>query len=153
MKINNLSKDLQRYGMACSSIEGMEQARVMVEESTGESGNGLVTIQESPTQPKVSALQERRIELLLEMNNKKYDQEIAGLKASLASLASQVDQFKLEMRAVSDRQMQSGIPKKIDTQGVLKTEPKESHPRQGNYTPGDVSMEKIFNFGTGRSKI
>ena len=34
-----------------------------------------------------------------------------------------------------------------ETQKSLKAEEKQPHPRQGNYQPGDVAIDKMFYFG------
>jgi len=158
IKINNLSKELQRHGIAASALEAVQQACVVVEESP-EQEAVLVMEQKEPVQESskvvLSPLQERRFELILEANNRRHDQEIAALRATIASMSTQLEQLRLEMKTVNERQLQAGMPKKVDKQEMLKTEVKENHPRQGAFKPGDetVSIEKIFYFGTGRAKF
>ncbi len=154
MKINALSRELQKHGIAINSVDAVRQARVVVEETpvtTG--GQECVLMQEVPEQTKPSPLQERRFELLFEMNNRKYDQELNALKTALSSMSTQLEQMRLELKTMNERQLQMPVQKKIDKQEMLKTEVKEAHPRQGNFTSNDVAIEKVFYFGTGGSKI
>ncbi|GEM_PF-1644136 len=183
MKLNALSKELQKHGIAITSTDAVNQARVIVEESPLSEGSqqwldpckrvcsGSQQLLELPNaehsegaqecvfmetmqeQSKPSALQERRFELLLEMNNHKYDQELSALKLVLSAMSTQLEQMRLELKTLNERQLQSGTPKKLDKQEMLKTEVKEPHPRQGNYKPGDIDMQKMFYYGTGGPRI
>lgn len=175
IRINSLSKELQRHGITNNSIDSLDQARIVVEqrqeqqpeiESSVESSQGTVLVLQSsiglntssgassgigPSEVKMSALQERRVELLLEMNAKKYEQEIQRLRAENSALQSSMEQLRLEVKTSNERNLQSTM-KKAEQQAVLKTEPKELHPRQGNFKSEDVSIEKMFYFGAGGIK-
>jgi hypothetical protein len=66
------------------------------------------------------------------------------LKSALNTLAHELESVKSELRKLGE----SVPPKPKEKQVELKTEAKEVHPRQGNFTPSDVDIQKMFYFGT-----
>ena len=80
---------------------------------------------------------------MLEMNSKKNSQELDLLRSAVGRLAHELESLKGELK----RLLEEAPPRQKEKQQPLKTETKEAHPRQGNFTPDDVSIEKMFYFG------
>ena len=142
-RINALASELRKHNFALSSDEAYQQA-----EQVYETGAVQQVVVEKPMQVQNSdALAMRRFEMMLEQNNKKYEQEFATYRNAINMLASQLEVLKAEL-AKTERVAASEKPK--EKQAELKTEVKESHPRQGNFQPSDVDIQKMFYFGAKR---
>jgi len=138
-KINNLASELRKHNIAGSSDVAFQQAEQVFEPSVRQ-----VVIEEKPAvAQRVDALSERKFEMLLEQNNRKYEQEISLLRSALGTLANEIECLKSEMRKLSEQN-----PKQKERQEPLKTEVKEENPRQGKFTSSDVDIQKMFYFGT-----
>ena len=87
-----------------------------------------------------NALAEKKVEIILESNNRKYEQEFSLLRSAMNSLAQEVQMLKDQLSKFSDAQ-----PK--ERQEARKTETKEAHPRHGNFSSEDVDIQKMFYFG------
>ena len=196
-KINELTKTLQQHNFATSSIDAVENATQVyneqpkveqnpfqqpsqlgnpfVAQTQNQSQNFTVTPQ-APTpvqeqrQSESPSLLERRYQLILEMNTKKYDQEINGLKDQISTLSSQIMSLRADIMKISsqpkpqyqqevkneqtqqtqslNQQYQQELAQQQPTQSNDPTpEPKKEHPRQGKFTSEDVPIEKYFYFG------
>ena len=172
MKMNAMVKELQKHNCASSKEDAVRQAEGLFnpsgEVAVDNCSSELVVEQKisapvnsAPAQTVTStggfgALEQRRFEMVLESNNKRYDEKIASLTNELMSLRSQfsnqVDSIKMELRNLIDNKAQKIVHVTEETQKVLKTEPKVAHPRQGNFTSDDVSIDKFFYFGAGGPK-
>ena len=175
MKMNAMVKELQKHNCASSKEDAVRQAEglynpsgeVAVDNYSSELAveqkiQAPVSISASaPAQPATAtsgfgALEQRRFEMLLESNNKRYDEKILGMSGEIMSLrsqlSSQIDSLKIELRNLVDNKAQKIVHVTEETQKVLKTEPKATHPRQGNFTSDDVSIEKFFYCGAGGPK-
>lgn len=139
-RINALASELRKHNFALSSDDAYRQAEQVYEEG---SQAQVQTIHE-PAPVKEDALAERKIQLILDMNNKKFLQEFDLLRSALNTLANELEAVKSEMRKFSEQ----APPKPKERQEPLKTEPKEDHPRQGKFTSSDVDIQKMFYFGT-----
>lgn len=139
-KINNLASELRKHNIADSSDAAFQQAEQVFEPSVQQ-----VVIEEKPAVvQRVDVLAERKFEMLLEQNNKKYEQEISLLRSAVGTLANELECLKSELRKLSEQ----APPKPKERQEPLKTEVKEEHPRQGKFTSTDVDIQKMFYFGT-----
>ena len=138
-KINNLASELRKHNIADSSDSAFQQAEQVFEPSVQQ-----VVIEEKPAVvQRVDVLAERKFEMLLEQNNKKYEQEISLLRSAVGTLANELECLKSELRKLSEQ----APPKPKERQEPLKTEVKEEHPRQGKFTSTDVDIQKMFYFG------
>ena len=142
-RINSLASELRKHNFANSSQDAFQQAeqieqggQVSVQETVQES------VQEPVREESSEQLDTKRTELLIEMNNKKYEQEFSLLRSALNSLSGELENVKSQLSKLKEQQ-----PKEV--QKPLKTEPKkeEPHPRQGNVTPDDVDIQKMLYFG------
>jgi len=136
-KINNLAKELKNHNFADSSDAAFQQAEQVFQPVQ------RVVVEEKPVVMKTDALSEKRFEMILEQNNRKYEQELGLLRSALNSLAQEIESLKSELKRLSEHN-----PKPKERQEPLKTEVKEEHPRQGKFTPSDVDIQKMFYFGT-----
>lgn len=139
-RINALASELRKHNFALSNDEAYKQAEQVYEE--GEQVQ--VQTMREPAPVKEDALAERKIQLILDMNNKRFLQEFDLLRSALNTLANELEAVKSEMRKLSEQ----APPKPKERQEPLKTEAKEDHPRQGKFTPSDVDIQKMFYFGT-----
>ena len=137
-KINALASELKKHNFADSSEDAFQQAEQVLKESPVQQA----AVEEKPVSSVSSDhLAETKLKLMLDMNNKKYSQEISLLRSALGTLAQEVEGLKSQLVKLSEQ-----VPK--EKQVPLKTEPKVPHPRQGNVTPDDVDLRKMFYFGT-----
>jgi len=94
---------------------------------------------------------ETKFQLMLEMSNKKLQEELHSVKAALNELNSEISILRLQIQKVQSKPKQAPKPASTSEapvpQQTLPKEKKESHPRQGDFTSDDVSMEKMFHFG------
>ena len=136
-KINALASELKKHNFADSSEDAFQQAEQVLKESPVQQA----AVEEKPVSSVSSDhLAETKLKLMLDMNNKKYSQEISLLRSALGTLAQEVEGLKSQLVKLSEQ-----VPK--EKQVPLKTEPKVPHPRQGNVTPDDVDLRKMFYFG------
>ena len=97
-----------------------------------------------------SALIEERYKLLFEQQMKKYDKQVTLLKDTIQALAMEFQSIKAQVSDMQQLKAQmAAAPRRAEAaQKVLPSENKPaSHPRQGNYTPEDVDIKKMFYFG------
>ncbi|HSU72498.1 MAG TPA: hypothetical protein VLJ21_01465 [Candidatus Binatia bacterium] len=145
-KMNQLMKELQKHGIAQTAPEAFEQAQEIVGEP-----KDVVTINEEGVHVETatvgSALIESRVNLLLDMHNKKIESTFLVMKDTISALAMEIEKLKFELKKFSDTKAHKVVHVVQETQKALKTEEKAPHPRQGNYQPGDVAIDKMFYFG------
>jgi len=157
-KINALANELKKHQFATSNEEAFQQAEGVYEHGkrlpepeserlTEPAVKSADSSEHSASVPhtQTDAFTERKMQLLLEMNNKKYEQEFTILRNALNQLNGELISLKERMRTMQTPKEQ---PKQV--QQELKTEPKASHPRQGSFTSSDVDIQKMFYFGTKR---
>jgi len=139
-RMNSLAAELKKHNFASSSQDAFQQAeQIFTEKEAVVSDEPQLVIQQ-----KADPLAERRFELILEQNNRKYEQELGLLRSAVNSLAMQLEGLKSELMKIHE------APRPKEQQVPLKTEPKEEHPRQGKFTSSDVDIQKMFYCGTKR---
>lgn len=152
-KLNTLAGELQKHRISLSSEDALKQAehilqpiQTMQEQSSIERSETSKIIQNTET------LAERQYKLLLEMNNKKFEDAINTLQNTINNLSQEITRLKIDINLLSTRTASQTT--QTTTQQEAKTEEKpkeeqkkEPHPRQGGFVPGDVSIEKMFYFG------
>ena len=134
------------------------------------SQNGIPTGQPMTPPPMPSmvsgSLEEARMKMVLEQHTQKYDQHINSLKAEIEQINMLLSTVRMELKKLQDQPRaapvvtQSSSTVSVPSASELRPmpaapapvaeKPKESHPRGGDYRPEDVSMEKMFYFGSGR---
>lgn len=142
-KVNELIKELQKHGMATSS----DEAAVKAEEIMN-LGEKIIPQSDSRAESIVSRdeLQSQIEQLKRAFNNLSNDIESLKLaltkKADISALAAIASQQSSQSRIVEPERTQIKIQP-----SEQKEEKKEPHPRQGNYNPGDVAIDKFFYYG------
>lgn len=96
-------------------------------------------------------LMEAKYKMLMEQQLKKYEQYLAKLGETTQSLINEVQAIKMQHQSLQQEVQQlksSGVSvqKQPERQKVLDEKP-ATHPRQGNYKPEDVDIQKMFYFG------
>lgn len=143
-KMNALASELRKNHFAGSSVDAFQQAQDIV--NTRQDHSQVIPSREHVVQDQ-SALFEKRFQLILDMNNKKYEQEFALLRSALNQLANEFSSVRGELEKARS-QIQEAPKVHKEVQQPLKTEVKEAHPRQGNFTSSDVDIKKMFYFGS-----
>ncbi|MBI2130005.1 hypothetical protein HYU07_07305 [Candidatus Woesearchaeota archaeon] len=100
-------------------------------------------------------LLEQKFQLLMDMGSKKLQQEIAALKTTVSMLQDEVRNLRNDRRNAALEQPRqasvaesaSAVKAASNEEYVPKSNVKEAHPRLGNYSSEDVSIEKFFNYG------
>ncbi|MBW3004271.1 hypothetical protein KY310_00360 [Candidatus Woesearchaeota archaeon] len=134
-KMNELSKELKKHGMAESTKEVFEQAgEMMKDEAMGD------IISKSSSQEKSKEGFDHQYQIMLERQNRQIAQEVQALKETVAALKEAVEQLK------QARPAQQQPKEERQATFAKKEEPKE-HPRQGAFTSEDVAVDKVFYFG------
>ena len=172
-KINALAKELLQHNIVSSQDEAVVKAREMLVKKPG---NATVQNEEyvdlSRPQERAQAAQaaESRAEDWKEAmakNNEYIVSEMRGFKNSvellmteLQTLRSEVNTLRRQNMSASTQQpaqqMTQPAPQPQQQQHAQVVHPQQAqaeskpqpHPRAGNYTPADVSVEKFFYFGT-----
>ena len=140
-KINQLSSELKRHNMADSSTDAYSQAQGIItvtQKAAPQSSMQEAVVKEAPA----NALAERQFTIELERVQKAYTEELDVLRNAVNKIITEVNTLREDLSKVQAQ------PKQKEKQAELpKAEKKESHPRQGNFTPQDVDMQKMFYFG------
>ena len=107
-------------------------------------------------------LLEKKFEIMLDTNNKKFKNEFENLKNELESLKGIINRLNVDMQqirkeidnngnSISNHSINNVRSEHIEKE--LEEVPKEKpkmHPRCGNFTSDDVSVNKFFYFGNKR---
>jgi hypothetical protein len=141
-KINTLSNELKRHGMANSSTDAYSQAEQIITITPKKTASEQETVVlEVPAQ---DALAERQAQMEIDRLKKAFNDELEVFRNTINQIISEVNSLREDLARVQSVQP----PKQKEKQAELKTEVKETHPRQGNFQPGDVDIQKMFYFGT-----
>jgi len=142
-KINQLSSELKRHGMAGSSTDAYQQAEEIIQvthkPAPVEQGESVV-VEQAPADPLVA----RQFAVELERMQKEHAVQLDVLRNAMNQLIAEVNSLRDEFSKAQSEQP----PKQKEKQAELKTENKEPHPRQGHYKPGDIDIKSVFYFGT-----
>lgn len=119
-------------------------------------------MQQPQQAPQEDYFAQKRIEVMIDMANKKVFAEMQQLKQTIQRLENDVAELRKRTSGASfssqpgmqPAQQQTQRPTGSSTQMSFSPEKKVSAdvPRYGHYTSDDVSVEKFFNFGSGRKR-
>jgi hypothetical protein len=146
-KINMLSHELKKHGMAESSTDAYTQAQQMVQVIPKQS----VAPQESvviEAAPAADPLASRQFQMEIEKMQKSFSDELDVMRTAINQIISEVNALREDL----SKAQVAAPPKQKEKQVELKTEVKVSHPRQGDWKPGDVDIQKMFYYGNGAKK-
>lgn len=148
-KINALASELRKYNFANSSEDAFQQAEQTIRpgQPVQEAEVAAEPVQEARQERNVQVqedgLVQKQVEILLEQQGRKQQQEVALLRAAVNQLSAEVDGMKAQMQKLAEQEP----PKPREKQVELPKEDKEDHPRQGKFTSSDVDIQKMFYFG------
>jgi len=138
-KINNLCMEIRKHNKNIGTDEAFRQAEAIVKE---ESVHTIIT---SPGEaPKTINSFDNEYTIQLERQNRRLTEELENLRTQVSSLKQQVVEVKRSAPIMIQQPVEQA---QGEQQAMLKTQTQEPHPRQGNWKPSDVSIEKIFYFG------
>jgi hypothetical protein len=148
-KINMLSHELQKHGMADSSTDAYAQAQQMVQvipkQTVSAAAQESVVLEAAPVAEPLAA---RQFQMEIEKIQKGFSDELDVMRSAINQIISEVNALREDLSKAQTAQP----PKQKEKQVELKTAPKESHPRQGDWKPGDVDIQKMFYYGNGAKK-
>jgi len=138
-KMNELSKELKKHGMADSTKQAFAQAGEMVrDEAVGD------IISRSNTSEKSKDSFDKQYQIMLERQNRQLANEINALKETVAAIQEELKQLKCaDFKTRAPEQKQE--PKEEKQATLQKKE--EKHPKQGDFNSEDVAVDKIFYYG------
>lgn len=137
-KLNNLTIELKKHGM--TSDEAFKQAESLLK--TKESVEPVAPPAQTQNQ---DFLLEKKFSLMIDMNNKKFQESINVLYESIKNLSSELTMLKSEFNEA--KKAKKDIKEQVIKEKQESLPKQESHPRQGQFSPADVSIEKMFYFG------
>lgn len=140
-KINMLSQELKKHGMADSSTDAYAQAQQMVQVVPKQ--NVSASLQESVVL-EADPLASRQFQMELEKIQKAVTGELDVMRTAINQIISEVNTLREDLSKAQTAQPIKQKEKQVE----LKTAPAESHPRQGSWKPGDVDIQKMFYYGT-----
>jgi hypothetical protein len=127
--------------MADSSTDAYAQAEQIItitpKRATGEQET---IVMEAPAQ---GALAARQSQIEIELLRKGVNDEMEIFRNAINQIIAEVNSLREDLTKIQNEAQ----PKPREKQAELKTENKEAHPRQGNFQPGDVDIQKMFYFG------
>jgi hypothetical protein len=175
-KINKLAKELLKHGMATSLVDAISKAQATLKDSgtinldisdakqklteheVGRNDVPEVKIQaETLPEPHIFPRQEIGWQEAMSKNSKYVAEQLGSMQNALSKLNAEVDdlrkmidtlkniQSKFNMSGLKD-QININIDEPMERQQPVEQK-HEPHPRQGNYKPEDVSIEKMFYYG------
>lgn len=134
-KMNELSKELKKHGMAESTKEAFEKAGEMVrDEAVGD------VISQSTQKAESSDSFDKHYQIMLERQNRQIANEIIALKEAVMAIQQEVERLK-QAKPVPQQ------PREEKQATFAKKEEKKPHPKQGAFTSEDVAVDKVFYFG------
>ena len=143
-KINNLSHELQRHGFTDSSEESYNQAEQIIQivpkQTTSIPAQETEVVQMTNT----DVLEERQFQIQVEQLTKQFNKELDCFRDAINELVREVNTLKEEIHKLKAQPAQ---PKEKQVLLPTESQPEEPHPRQGNFKPSDVDIQKMFYFG------
>lgn len=138
-KMNELSKELKKHGIADSTKQAFAQAGEMVrDEAVGD------VITRSGNSEKSKDSFDSQYQIMLERQNRQMASEIKALKETVAAIQEELKQLKCaDFKARTPEQRQEPS---VEKQATLQKK-EEKHPKQGDFNSDDVAVDKIFYYG------
>jgi len=147
-KVNALAKQLQTHGLAESIEEAIRQAQQMIEK-----GEDVSRFFEEAESIKLAAEEEnmennsiKNIEKRMDSFEEKINKQISGLISKMNEIIAEINKIEDQMKKMKAESQTRPAPAPASPAAT----PAANHPRSGNLTSEDVSIEKYFNFGKKR---
>jgi hypothetical protein len=162
IKINQLVKEFKKHGIATDE-EAIKKARSVVErdvlKSEPQKTEQQTTGEQTMDDQSIMNIINRKIAYQAEQSDKKIKEEMDKLKADIASLTNEIKNIKNAVNTLASRpaaapaqsgqqtlqQPQQAEPQPQKSKRGVDTEVVK--PRTGDYKPGDVNINDIFNYG------
>ncbi|MBS3166539.1 hypothetical protein J4444_05435 [Candidatus Woesearchaeota archaeon] len=160
-KINSLALDLMRQGLANDREDAVTQAEQIYR--SRDNSEGYPTVKESARfdgsqqhNSTESAMPTQKIQEILEQNTKFMVAKIKEFQEKIAFLENEINTMKTKQQVAAVRQQvaqESSAPSQQQERpreqqfASAKETASNMHPRSGNYTDQDVSIEKFFYMG------
>lgn len=166
-KINKLAVDLMRQGLASNREEAITQAeKIFVEDDVVgynsiketmkkvEAEKRLPEVSSAESESKdqeVLEISSSEVRTILEQNTKFLVKTIRDFQEKIAGLEKEISSLKNELRYQKLPTVNQIVSKKVasplsEVESSNRDVPK-SHPRSGDFTNEDVSIEKFFYYG------
>ena len=139
-KMNELSKELKKHGMADSTAEAFNQAGDMVREEAVKD-----IIVKSGEKSESKDCFDSQYQIMLERQNRQIAQEVQTLKETVAAMQAEIEMLKADQKAAPVQQQEK--PKQEVQKKFPQKEESKEHPKQGEFTSDDVAVDKVFYFG------
>ena len=94
---------------------------------------------------------QKKIELMIEMGNKKLKAELEAMKSMMERMSLEISELKKGAARPEPKTLQSFEPVKKAAPEPQK-DSSSLKPRYGDYKPGDIDIKDFFYFGGGGGK-
>ncbi|MBI4440905.1 hypothetical protein HY639_01940 [Candidatus Woesearchaeota archaeon] len=159
-KINALAEELRKHNIAGSQDEAVVKAREMLVKKTG-----VATVQNDeyidlsrPGKEESKPVQDHSWKEAMAKNNEYIVNELKNFRTSMETITQEMQALRVELSQLKRQApvqkapesvmlAQAETPNGSNGNHGQATQATQPHPRAGNYTPNDVSVEKFFYFG------
>ncbi len=158
-KINMLASELRKHNISTGTEEAYQEAEQVYEGNqtqifrppTAEHSDSPVRgIRQEPP----PGLQQRQTEIIIQMHLRKYDEKFEQMRATITNLEMEIGSLRAnisKLQSMQPREVQMPLQQPTAPQKPqVKEEKQEKHPRQGDFSPADVDIQKMFYFGSKR---
>ena len=160
-KVNDLAKELVQKGLAASLDDASSMAQRMMKDELKKD-----ELPQQWSEVSKAGNSTEQLEIMLERNNRKIGYEITAVRDEVKSLKNLIEMFRNEIGYIKkdlkglklgggevveevkvEKEVEVGKREaKVEEQKVL-SEEKRAPPKNQDFTPEDVSVEKMFYFG------
>ena len=147
-KVNQLSKELKKHGMAME--DAIHEAGETVHE---EEVKEFLDKSKAEMQSSKNPSSTEQYIIMLERNNRKIMEEVQKVKQEVSKIMNEFSDIKRKIQEQTIIPVQEPVQeetftqKKVEKQAKLTPKKKVKNPRQGEYNSEDVSIEKMFYYG------
>jgi len=133
IKVNELSKELLKKGMAHSSDEALKMAESYLQKDA------------LPQKNPQTVQSDEKNDILIERLQRKLQNELSGMQERLNMVTHELQMVKDELKRL---RAAPNPTKQESPQKIVQEEPKqEVNQRTGGLKPGDVNIGDYFNYG------
>ncbi|MBI4016786.1 MAG: hypothetical protein HY363_03775 [Candidatus Aenigmarchaeota archaeon] len=138
-KLNSLTVELKKHGMSADDAFKQAESLLKTKEDT------TAVVSQPQTALSQDFLLEKKFNLMIDMNNKKFQEAINILQGHISKLSQELANVRNELAEAKHKPRESKAEVSKEKQESFPKQ--EVHPRQGQFSPADVSIEKMFYFG------
>jgi len=149
-KINELANELKKHNFAETSDDAVKLAENFYNDKTDKEEG-----KQDSAEIGRDYLSERKFELMIQIQEKKFQQELDHLRSTINFLKNRMEILSTELENLKGKALSSPITfekqkENAEVQANLKKEKeekKEQHPKSGEFSSHDVDIQKMFYFG------